>query len=199
MKVKDMMHKGVECVSPDTAINAVAKKMRELDVGAIPVASNGKLVGMVTDRDITIRCVAGNEAMSKVKAKDVMTLRRRLLPRQRGRRGCRPHHGRKADPQAARARRGDADGRHGEPRRRLARAAARHHRRGDEGRLSPSSLTCRGQAAACSSSGFHCAERGEPVHARAVSEGGLRRRQRSRACPTRPFAAPPAARGYRRS
>jgi len=28
MKVKDMMHKGVECVSPDTAINAVAKRMR---------------------------------------------------------------------------------------------------------------------------------------------------------------------------
>ena len=73
MKVKDMMHKGVECVSPDTAIDAIARKMRELDVGAIPVASNGSLVGMITDRDITIRCVAGNEAMSKIKAKDVMT------------------------------------------------------------------------------------------------------------------------------
>ena len=73
MKVRDMMHKGVTCVSPDTAIDAVAKKMRELDVGAIPVAANGNLVGIITDRDITIRCVAGNEAMSKVKAKDVMT------------------------------------------------------------------------------------------------------------------------------
>ena len=70
MKVKDMMHKGVECVSPDTAINAIAKRMRELDVGAIPVAADGKLVGMVTDRDITIRCVADNQDMSKVKAKD---------------------------------------------------------------------------------------------------------------------------------
>jgi CBS domain len=73
MKVKDMMHKGVGCVSPDTAIDPVAKKMRELDVGAIPVASDGKLVGMVTDRDITICCVADNETMSKIKAKDVMT------------------------------------------------------------------------------------------------------------------------------
>jgi CBS domain-containing protein len=73
MKVKDMMHRGVECVSPDTAINAVAKRMRELDVGAIPVASNGQLVGMLTDRDITIRCVAENESMSTIKAKDVMT------------------------------------------------------------------------------------------------------------------------------
>ena len=47
--------------------------MRELDVGAIPVATNGALVGMVTDRDITIRCVADHESISNVKAKDVMT------------------------------------------------------------------------------------------------------------------------------
>lgn len=73
MKVKDMMHTGVECVSPDTAVSAIAQKMRELDVGAIPIAKDGKLVGMITDRDITIRCVADNEDMSKVKAKDVMT------------------------------------------------------------------------------------------------------------------------------
>ena len=73
MKAKDMMHKGLECVSPDTAINLIAKKMRDLDVGAIPVAANGKLVGMVTDRDITIRCVVGNETMSSIKARDVMT------------------------------------------------------------------------------------------------------------------------------
>ena len=73
MKVKDMMHKGVACVSPDTAIDAVAKKMRELDVGAIPVASDGALVGMITDLDRTVRCVAVNETMSKIMAKDVMT------------------------------------------------------------------------------------------------------------------------------
>jgi CBS domain-containing protein len=73
MKVKDMMHKGVECLSPDTAVNKVAKRMKELDVGAIPITKDGKLVGMITDRDITIRCVAQSEDMEKVKAKDVMT------------------------------------------------------------------------------------------------------------------------------
>ncbi len=73
MKVKDIMHKGVDCVSPDAAIDAIAKKMKELDIGAIPVAENGKLVGMVTDRDITIRCVAEGADMSKVRANDVMT------------------------------------------------------------------------------------------------------------------------------
>ena len=91
-------------------ISAVAKRMRELDVGAIPVATNGALVGMVTDRDITIRCVADHESISNVKAKDVMTS---------GVVYCRDnediedavHHEGKADPQAAGARRGDADGR----------------------------------------------------------------------------------------
>ncbi|MGC2410984.1 MAG: CBS domain-containing protein [Methyloceanibacter sp.] len=73
MKVKDIMHKGVECVSPDAAVDVIAKRMKELDIGAIPITENGQLVGMVTDRDITIRCVADNADMSKVKAKDVMT------------------------------------------------------------------------------------------------------------------------------
>jgi CBS domain-containing protein len=73
MKVKDMMHKGVECLAPDTAVDAIAKRMKELDIGAIPIAENGTLVGMVTDRDIAIRCVADHADMSKVKARDVMT------------------------------------------------------------------------------------------------------------------------------
>ena len=38
-----------------------------------PWRATAKLIGMVTDRDITIRCVADNETMSKIKAKDVMT------------------------------------------------------------------------------------------------------------------------------
>ena len=81
MKVKDMMHKGVECVSPDTTINAVAKRMRELDVGAIPVATNGTLVGMVTDRDITIlRRRQREHVQGQGQGRD--DLRRRLLPRQ---------------------------------------------------------------------------------------------------------------------
>ena len=74
MKVKDMMHKGVECVSPDTAINAIAKRMRELDVGAIPVAADGKLVGMVTDRDIVCKGLAqDNFDPGTTTARDVMT------------------------------------------------------------------------------------------------------------------------------
>ncbi|MBL1258241.1 MULTISPECIES: CBS domain-containing protein [Methylocystis] len=73
MKVKDVMHQGVEWVSPDTPVAEVAKKMREHDVGAIPVGENDRLVGMVTDRDITIRAVAEDKDISKLSVREVMT------------------------------------------------------------------------------------------------------------------------------
>lgn len=73
MKVKDAMHKGVEWVEPDTPISKVAAMMKKLDVGAIPVGENDRLVGMVTDRDITCRGVAESKDCKKLTARDVMT------------------------------------------------------------------------------------------------------------------------------
>jgi CBS domain-containing protein len=55
MKVKQMMHKGVEWVSPDTPLSAIAKKMQQFDIGALPVGENDRLIGMVTDRDIALQ------------------------------------------------------------------------------------------------------------------------------------------------
>ena len=73
MKVKEMMHKGVEWVSPDTPLTAIAKKMQQYDIGAIPVGENDRLVGMVTDRDIAVRGLAKGTDISKLTARDVMT------------------------------------------------------------------------------------------------------------------------------
>ena len=73
MKVRDLMHKGVEIMPPDTPVTKLAKKMREKDIGAIPVGTNGKLVGMVTDRDITVRAVANGKDITQMTAQDVMT------------------------------------------------------------------------------------------------------------------------------
>ena len=73
MKVKEMMHKGVEWVSPDTPVATLAKKMLQHDVGALPVGENDRLIGMVTDRDIAMRGVAKGKDISKLTAKDVMT------------------------------------------------------------------------------------------------------------------------------
>ena len=73
MKVKDMMHKGAEYVAPNAKLQVIAKKMRDYDVGAIPVCEGGKTIGMVTDRDIAIRALANGKDPSKLEAKDVMS------------------------------------------------------------------------------------------------------------------------------
>jgi CBS domain-containing protein len=73
MKVMDVMHAGAEWVTPSTPLKDVARKMRDLDIGAIPIGENDRLVGMVTDRDITCRAVANGADYSKMTAGDVMT------------------------------------------------------------------------------------------------------------------------------
>jgi CBS domain-containing protein len=73
MKVKDVMHQGAEWVSPETALSDIAQRMRDLDIGAIPVGENDRLIGMVTDRDITCRGVANGQATDKLTARDVMS------------------------------------------------------------------------------------------------------------------------------
>jgi CBS domain-containing protein len=74
MKVKDVMHKGVDWVSPDTPVTELAKLMRKHDIGAIPIGENDRLIGMVTDRDIVCQGLAVdgfNAARST--AREVMT------------------------------------------------------------------------------------------------------------------------------
>jgi CBS domain-containing protein len=73
MKAKEAMHKGVEWVSPDTPLIAIAKKMLEQDIGAVPIGENDRLIGMVTDRDIALRAVANGKDVSRLTARDVMT------------------------------------------------------------------------------------------------------------------------------
>ena len=74
MRVKEVMHKGVDWVSPDTPVTEIAKLMREHDVGSIPVGDNDHLVGMVTDRDLVCKGLADKSFdASRAMARDVMT------------------------------------------------------------------------------------------------------------------------------
>jgi CBS domain-containing protein len=73
MKVKKAMHKGAEWIAPDTPLAQAAQKMRELDVGALPIGENDRLIGMVTDRDITCRGLGNGRDFGKLTARDVMT------------------------------------------------------------------------------------------------------------------------------
>src|SRR5438093_1928571 len=58
MKVQQIMTTDVEVVRPDASVHEAAEKMRKLDVGVLPVCDGDRLVGMITDRDITIRATA---------------------------------------------------------------------------------------------------------------------------------------------
>ena len=58
MIVRDVMTKGAACTPPDASVKDAAGQMKQLDVGALPVCDNDRLVGVVTDRDIAVRAVA---------------------------------------------------------------------------------------------------------------------------------------------
>src|SRR6476661_2613282 len=74
MKVKEVMHKGVDWVGPETPITEIAKLMRQHDVGSIPIGEDDKLIGMVTDRDIICKGLAQNGFdPRRATARDVMT------------------------------------------------------------------------------------------------------------------------------
>src|SRR5215831_20747095 len=74
MKVKEVMHKGVDWVGPDTPVTDLAKLMLKHDIGAIPIGANDQLIGMVTDRDIICKGLAkDNFNAQRATARDVMT------------------------------------------------------------------------------------------------------------------------------
>jgi CBS domain-containing protein len=74
MRVKDVMHKGVDWVSPDAPVTEIAKLMQGHDIGCIPIGENDRLIGMVTDRDIVCKGLASKDFnAARAMARDVMT------------------------------------------------------------------------------------------------------------------------------
>jgi CBS domain-containing protein len=75
MRIQDIMTKDPSCVTPDATVREAAQVMSREDVGIVPVVdgqSAKRLVGLVTDRDIAIRCVAeGKDGSCRVR--DVMS------------------------------------------------------------------------------------------------------------------------------
>jgi CBS domain-containing protein len=66
---RDIMTGGVECASVNDTLADAAQKMRDLDVGALPICGDdNRLQGMITDRDIVVKCVAegGDPSTAKV-------------------------------------------------------------------------------------------------------------------------------------
>ena len=73
MQIREIMTREVDVIRPDASVRDAALKMKELDVGAIPVCDGQKLQGLVTDRDITVRAVAEGRNPSEVQVAEVMS------------------------------------------------------------------------------------------------------------------------------
>ena len=72
MQVQDLMTHDVTTVHPEESLKKVARLMADLDVGALPVGQDDRLVGMVTDRDLAVRGLA-EDCGPESKVRQVMT------------------------------------------------------------------------------------------------------------------------------
>ena len=74
MQVRDVMSRQVQATTPHTTLREAAELMKKLDVGTLPVCDGDQLIGMITDRDITVRAVAEGEDCFAGKVRDVMSM-----------------------------------------------------------------------------------------------------------------------------
>lgn len=73
MQVRECMTPDVKVIDPDTIIRDAAKMMRDQDTGFLPIGENDRLVGTLTDRDITVRAVCEGKDPNSAKVRDVMS------------------------------------------------------------------------------------------------------------------------------
>lgn len=73
MKVREVMRKDVELIAKDKSISDAARIMRDDGVGSLPVSYNDRLVGMITDRDITISVVAEGRKPDSTRVEECMS------------------------------------------------------------------------------------------------------------------------------
>ena len=74
MKVRDIMTNTVIGIGAEESVEVAARQLAHYNIGALPVLSqDGKVCGMVTDRDLVIRCVASGQAPANTTVRQVMT------------------------------------------------------------------------------------------------------------------------------
>ena len=74
MKVRELMTAPALSVAPGESVEVAARTMTQYNIGALPVCgTDGTLCGMITDRDLVIRCVAAQKSAQTTRVKDVMT------------------------------------------------------------------------------------------------------------------------------
>lgn len=75
MRIRDLMNKSVVSITPDESAALAARLLSRHDLGALPVCDrSGQLCGIVTDRDIVLRCIAAGEDPGRVPVGDIMSI-----------------------------------------------------------------------------------------------------------------------------
>ena len=72
-QVREVMTRTVETIEPDTTLQEAARRMEAKDVGPMPVVEGGRVVGMLTDRDVITRAVGAGRDPQSTKVRDIMT------------------------------------------------------------------------------------------------------------------------------
>jgi CBS domain-containing protein len=73
MQLKDVMTRDPVVLSPDVPLKEAAQRMREIDSGVMPVGEDDRLLGMLTDRDLTVRATAEGRDPNDTPVREVMT------------------------------------------------------------------------------------------------------------------------------
>ena len=73
MNIRDIMTTRVTTASPDTTLEEIATMMKREDVGVIPIVDEEDLCGLLTDRDIVLRCVAEGRSPAETRAEDILS------------------------------------------------------------------------------------------------------------------------------
>lgn len=74
MRVFDIMSEHIVTVGVSEPVSAAARLLKKHNIGAVPVCDDsGRLRGMITDRDITLRCVASGKSANETRVGDIMT------------------------------------------------------------------------------------------------------------------------------
>ena len=73
MQAKEIMARDVKLIHPNTSLKEAAEKMKQFDIGMLPVVEEDKVVGILTDRDIIIRAIAEDRDPEKTNAGEAMS------------------------------------------------------------------------------------------------------------------------------
>ncbi len=73
MKVQEIMSTKVETIQPAATLRTTARKLNELNIGALPVVDDGALVGIITDRDISVYAIAIGRGAESTDVRQVMS------------------------------------------------------------------------------------------------------------------------------